>query len=179
MGSAAVATGRLTPYELRSRYLQLFPRVFIATGTEITARVKATELKPVDIEMLARRYPGRRGIRKVGPVVDLIDSGSQSPRETWLRLLLVRAGFPRPQTQIPVYDATGYPFAVLDMGWEDIKVAAEYDGDHHRTDRRQYRRDIERHEELRDAGWHVIRVTAEDTPLSIVRRVRDARGRRQ
>jgi hypothetical protein len=27
--------------------------------------------------------------------------GAQSPKETWLRLLLIQAGLPRPQTQIP------------------------------------------------------------------------------
>ncbi len=33
-----------------------------------------------------------------------MDAGAQSPKETWLRLLLIDAGFPRPQTQIPVFD---------------------------------------------------------------------------
>jgi len=43
-------------------------------------------------------------------------------------LLLIDAGFRRPVTQIPVVD--GWRLVrVLDMGWEDLKVAAEYDGD--------------------------------------------------
>jgi hypothetical protein len=32
----------------------------------------------------------------------------------------------------------------LDMGWQDRMVAVEYDGDHHRTDSLQYRKDIRR-----------------------------------
>ena len=75
----------------------------------------------------------------------LMDAGAQSPKETWLRLLLISGGFPRPQTQIPLYD-NGYPFAHLDMGWEDIKLAVEYDGDQHRADRVRYVKDIRRAE---------------------------------
>ena len=40
------------------------------------------------------------------------------------------------------YVTTGSTIAYLDMGWEDIKVAAEYDGEQHRTDRYQYNWDL-------------------------------------
>jgi very-short-patch-repair endonuclease len=63
------------------------------------------------------------------------------------------------------------------MGWEELKVAAEYDGDQHRSDRRQFVRDVHRLEFLERAGWIVVRVVAEDHPDDIVRRVRDARAR--
>jgi very-short-patch-repair endonuclease len=68
----------------------------------------------------------------------------------------------------------GIPFAFLDLGWEDAMVAVEYDGDQHRTDRRQYVKDIRRIETLERMGWIVVRVVAEDRPPAIVRRVRDA-----
>ena len=64
-------------------------------------------------------------------------AGAQSPKETWLRLLLIDGGFPPPQTQIPLYE-NGYAVAFLDLGWPAIKLAVEYDGDQHRTDRAQY-----------------------------------------
>lgn len=70
----------------------------------------------------------------------LQDSASESPKETWLRLLIIEAGFPKPQTQIRVRGGSGTYF--LDMGWEDLKIAVEYDGDQHRTDRRQFAKDI-------------------------------------
>jgi len=35
------------------------------------------------------------------------NAGAQSPKETWLRLVLVQAGLPRPRTQIPVCDEFG------------------------------------------------------------------------
>ena len=127
--------------------------------------------------MLAERYKGRRGIRAARAALDLVDAGAESPRETWLRLLLVHAGFPRPQTQIPVYEF-GRLIARLDMGWEDIKVAAEYEGDHHRIDRRRFNNDIRRLETLTELDWIVVRVTAEDGPGGIIRRVAAARARR-
>ncbi|MDT5177212.1 MAG: hypothetical protein QOJ95_1410 [Mycobacterium sp.] len=60
------------------------------------------------------------------------------------------------------------------MGWADLKVAIEYDGDHHWTDRRQLAYDIRRTELLRELGWIVVRVTAEDTPATIRHRIENA-----
>jgi very-short-patch-repair endonuclease len=57
-------------------------------------------------------------------------------------------------------------------------VAVEYDGDHHRTDRRQYARDQRRLRRLEELGWIVIRVIAEDKPEDVLRRVRAALRRR-
>jgi hypothetical protein len=144
----------------------------------IDALAGATEIKATDVELLARGYAGRRGITRARRAADLFDAGAQSPKESWLRLLLVQAGLPRPQTQIPVLDDFGSAFAYLDMGWEDVKIAVEYDGDHHRSDREQFGWDIRRLEKLQRKGWIVIRVIAGDRPANIVRRVRAARARR-
>lgn len=144
----------------------------------IDALARATELKISDVDLLADRYRGRRGLEHARVSLDLVDPGAQSPKETWLRLVLVQAGLPRPQTQIPVSDEFGAVVAYLDMGWEDVKVAVEYDGDHHRSDRSQYNWDIRRLERLQARGWIVVRVVAADRPADIVRRVRAARGRR-
>ena len=146
--------------------------------TAIDALANATGLKTADVELIAQRHPGRRGLTRARRVLDLVDAGAESPRETWLRLLLVRAGFPAPATQIPVRDEFGQIIARLDIGWEDHKIAAEYDGDHHRTDRRQFNRDIARTETLTAMGWIVIRVTSQDTPGAIVHRVESAFARR-
>lgn len=139
---------------------------------------RATEFKAADVELLMARYRGRRGLHAARAALDLVDAGAQSPKETWLRLVLVQAGLPRPQTQIPVRDELGDVIAYLDMGWEDVKVAVEYDGDHHRSDRWQYNWDIRRMERLQHRGWVVIRVVAGDRPAEILQRVRTARARR-
>ncbi len=140
----------------------------------IDALARATEIKVADVELLAQRYPGRRGINRARHALTLFDPGAQSPKETWLRLVLVRAGLPRPQTQIPVCDEFGNAFAYLDMGWEHVRVAVEYDGEQHRSDRSQYNWDISRLERLQNQGWTVIRVVAGDRPADIIRRVKTA-----
>ena len=144
----------------------------------IDALARATHLKTVDVEPLADRYSGRRGVRQARRALELVDPGAESPRETWLRLLLIRNGFPTPTTQIPVYDTYGVLVAVLDMGWEHLKIAAEYDGDFHRVDRRRFNNDILRAENVNELGWLHVRVTAEDTEGGILRRVRAAFARR-
>jgi len=145
----------------------------------IDALAQAVEVKPADIDLLVDRYKGHRGMKRARAALELTDDGAQSPKETWLRLLLIRAGLPPPQTQIAVRDEWGYAEAYLDMGWEDLKIAVEYDGDQHRTNRFQYVKDIRRLEMLERRGWIVIRVVAEDHPADILRRVREALARRR
>lgn len=144
----------------------------------IDALARATRLKMADVELLAERYRGRRGIRRARTVLPLIDAGAESPRESRLRLLLVRAGFPPLQTQIPVYDEYGQLAAVVDMGWEEIMVGVDYEGEHHRATRREFHKGIRRHETLTGLGWIDIRVTVEDTEAAIIGRVADARAHR-
>jgi hypothetical protein len=144
----------------------------------IDSLARATRLKLADVELLAQRYQGRRGMRRARVALDLVDAGAESPRETWLRLFLIRAGFPRPQTQIPVYNEYGVLIGEVDMGWEEIEVAVEYEGVHHRTSRWQFDKDIVRLEALTEAGWIITRVTAQDTAATIERRVAVARARR-
>lgn len=103
--------------------------------------------------------------------MDLYDAGSASPKETWLRLLVIRAGYPRPHTQIPVLSADGWRRYYLDMGWLDVMIAVEYDGEQHRVDDSQYARDIRRSEDLRELDWLVIRVIKGDREFDIRARI--------
>ncbi len=135
---------------------------------------RATGFKVDDVLRIAACHPRSPGVRRLEAALELVDGGAQSPRESYLRLLLIDAGLPRSQTQISVVGADGMPAAYLDLGWEDCMVAVEYDGDQHRTDRRQYVKDIRRLEMLEQLGWSVVRVVAEDNPAVILRRVRAA-----
>jgi len=55
-----------------------------------------------------------------------------------------------------------------------FNIAAEYDGDQHRSDRGQYVKDMRRLAMLERKGWIVIRVIAEDDPADVVTRVSNA-----
>ena len=144
----------------------------------LDALARATRLPMTEVATLAQRHSGRRGIRRGRRAIALVDPGAESPRETWLRLLLIRAGFPAPATQITVRNEYGVPVASVDMGWERLKIAAEYDGEHHRMTRRQFDHDIHRAEILNELGWIHIRVTAADVEGDVLRRVRSAFARR-
>ncbi|HEV7422658.1 MAG TPA: hypothetical protein VGO30_22905 [Mycobacterium sp.] len=144
----------------------------------IDALARATKLKMADVDALAQRYRGRRVIRRARVALDLVDPGAESPQETRLRLLYIRAGFPRPETQIPVYDEYGQLVAVLDMGWRNVMVGADYEGEHHRMTRRRFNSDIRRFDAVTELGWMDVRVTVEDTEGVIVERTRRAFERR-
>lgn len=126
-----------------------------------------------DVLALVERHPHARGVIQLRELLPLVDGGAASPQESRIRLWLMDCGFPRPETQIPVLDGSR-PVAFLDMGWEKYGVAVEYDGDHHRKNRAQYVKDIERLRVLEAMGWIVIRVIAEDRPAQWMARVRAA-----
>jgi hypothetical protein len=130
----------------------------------------ATGFKVEDVIAVARRHRGVRGLRQLEAALDLYDPGAASPKETWLRLLVIRAGYPRPRTQIPVLSRDGRRQYYLDMGWEDLMLALEYDGEHHRVDPVQYAYDIQRSEDLDELGWTRVRVVKANRPADVLRR---------
>ncbi|TDD69874.1 DUF559 domain-containing protein [Jiangella aurantiaca] len=116
----------------------------------------------------------RRGIVRAREALRLIRPGVDSPMETRVRLLIVDAGLPCPEVGLNVVDETGAWLARPDLSYPKLRIAIEYDGDHHRTDQRQWRRDRYRDEQLRDLGWIVITLTADDVlryPERTVQRV--------
>ena len=140
----------------------------------LDALAAATGFKVEDVLSVSRRHRHTPGLRRLEAALELVDAGAQSPRESYLRLLLIEAGFPRPQTQIPVLGADGIPVAHIDVGWEQYLVGVEYEGGQHQSDRRRYVYDIQRVETLERLGWLIVRIVAEDHRANIVRRVRVA-----
>jgi hypothetical protein len=166
-----VTTSARTAYDL-GRHL---PRGKAIARMDALAR--ATSFSAEDVLLIAKRHHGARGSRRLRAALPLVDAGAASPKESWLRLLLIDAGLPAPTTQIPVRSPVNgryWPFAFLDMGWEDYRVSAEYDGDQHRTDRPQYVRDHRRQRKLERLGWINIRVINEDAPADVIDRARTA-----
>ncbi len=160
-----VTTAERTAFDLarRGREVEAIAR--------LDALARATHVKAADVQLLAQRHPHVRGLRRVDRLLDLVDAGAESPQESRVRMMLIRAGYPRPATQLPVAGADGFPRYYLDMGWEDLQVAVEYDGEHHRADDRTYRKDIARLEYLLSVGWIVVRVVKGDRQAEILRRV--------
>lgn len=117
------------------------------------------------VEDLRRELDRRRGCRggkRLRVALDLVRAGSGSPKETQLRLIIVRAGFPEPSLQVTIRNDRGQFVGRVDMAYPQHRLVIEYEGDRHRTDDRQWGKDIRRYRELDRLGWFVLRVTKRD-----------------
>jgi hypothetical protein len=139
----------------------------------LDALMWATRFSIEDVLLLAKRHSGARGLRRLRKLLPLVDGGAASPQETRLRLLFIDAGLPKPTTQIPILDGRKL-VKVADMGWEEFMVVAEYDGDQHRTSRKDYVKDIRALPKVERLGWIVVRVIKEDRDEDIIERARTA-----
>lgn len=114
-----------------------------------------------ELEETALRFQGLRGIDQLKRALPLLRTGVESPAESELRLVIVRAGLPTPQTSCAVETQGRVLYA--DLGYPDLRIAIEYDGAYHFDGGvHRARLDNERIEAMIDAGWRVLRVTALD-----------------
>jgi hypothetical protein len=125
----------------------------------IDALMNATDVKVADVEAVIAGHPGVRGLTQLRQTLDLVDGGAESPYESLTRLLLIKAGFPRPQTQIRVIGKHGNVWRI-DMGWPEYLVGVDFEGAHHWTDPKQRNRDVERYAILPELGWFDVRLTS-------------------
>jgi hypothetical protein len=106
------------------------------------------------------RYEGRRGSRLMRMAFGLLSDASDSAPESEVRVAIGGAGFPSPEVNVPI-GANGETLHP-DLSWLRFKIAIDYEGDHHRVDRTQWNRDIQRFRIFADAGWRIYRATADD-----------------
>jgi hypothetical protein len=156
----AETVGGLPVTTLARTAFDLGRRLEVEKGVQrIDALMNATDVKVADVEAVIARHPGLRGLRQLRRTLDLVDGGAESPYESLTRLLLIKAGFPRPQTQIRVVDDNGF-VSRIDMGWPEYLVGVDFEGAHHWTDPKQRNRDVERYAILRELGWIDVRLTS-------------------
>jgi hypothetical protein len=120
---------------------------------------------PAPLEQLVavgRTGVTRRGSRKLRAAAELLRSGSGSPTETRARLAFTEAGLPEPELNATVHGPDGHFLARVDFLWRAAGVVVEYEGDQHRTDRRQWQNDIARVRLLEEQGLRVVRITSLD-----------------
>lgn len=127
----------------------------------LDALSRAGRFDPVHLLERRTARPGARGCRGLDDVVALADPRAESPPETRLRLVLWRAGLPRPEVQYEVIDEYGFVLARLDLAYPGAKLAIEYDGSTHFT-RRQGERDRRRDAALAARGWLTLRFGPDD-----------------
>ncbi len=127
-----------------------------------------------DVRAALRDATGRE-CRKARRAAELVRAGSESPQESRLRLLLVLAGLPEPECNVELSDERGF-IARVDLYLRAWRVAAEYEGDQHRTDPDTFAKDLNRYEQLTAAGVLGVRVAKAHLrrPREVVRRVHAA-----
>jgi hypothetical protein len=104
------------------------------------------------------RSARRRGMLALRAALPDVRSKTDSPRETRLRLMVVRAGFPEPEVNGEVRNAQGVLVAHGDLVFRKYRTIQEYDGRQHAEDPRQFGIDIRRLDDLMEEKWRVIRV---------------------
>lgn len=117
----------------------------------------------------------RRGASSLHLALADARSGSESPKETETRLILMRAGLPEPELNVDLHDDDGRLVARLDLAYRRYRVAVEYDGRHH-ADPDQFARDADRWADIDAEGWLLVRVLSHHLaePARVAARVRRA-----
>lgn len=130
----------------------------VALGDRLVKKGRCTE---AELVAYADAWPGQcreEALRAARLVRDRVDSVP----ETALRLLMVLAGLPEPQVDIRIYDADGELRFRLDLGFEEVKLAIEYDGRWHDTDEQREHDQTRRTELSTDDGWRFVIVRADE-----------------
>jgi len=118
------------------------------------------QLATIDQLYAAAEVPRRRGRPALHTALTQIRVGSASPLETDWRLGAASAGLPEFDLDVEIRDGRGGLLGIADAAHRGYRVAVEIEGDHHRTDRAQWSRDIEKHAAYVAAGWEPVRITA-------------------
>ena len=145
------------------------------------ALVRQFGITPAKLRRLCLRS-GDYYARRAAEAADYVRAGVDSPMESILRMLLVLAGLPEPRVNVQLFDESGALKRRFDLYFPDARVIVEYDGRQHARDTAQWRRDLERREELDEDGYRIVVVTAEgiyQDPARTLARVRstlEARG---
>jgi hypothetical protein len=115
-----------------------------------------------DVPELCERIERRRGSRNIARarrLASYCEPLTESFGESWTRLRILDAGFPRPDAQVPLV-VDGRTAFRLDLGYPDRRLAVEYDGLEFHTHRSDVRHDLARRTRIREVhGWTVLAVT--------------------
>lgn len=145
-------------------WLQLAP--FLSLDEQIVAgdflvRRKRPASTLENLAATASAAAGLPGAARARDALEEIRPGTDSPPESKLRLVIVRAGLPEPIIGHTVY-FQGHFVGTPDLAFVKERIALDYDGSIHRDDERVYTDDVERRQLFADAGWRYITVTREN-----------------
>lgn len=146
----------------------------------VGARSRAALSSVEELSAASMALRGRAGAPKRAWALPRIRFGADSRPESLLRLLLQKRGYTNVLVNQPVEVGNDRLVLHPDLMLPDQRVLLEYEGDGHRTGRRQWQSDIARVDLLESAGWRVVRVTSADlfeNPTVLLDRVASAARR--
>lgn len=125
-------------------------------------------------ERLARA-DGVRGIVRARECAPLLTPLAMSRPESLIRYWLHAAELPAPTAQLPIVNRWGEIVVHADLGYEEWKIALEYEGRQH-AERRQFGQDIDRYSLMAADGWVTLRFAGRHLtgPTLVVDRTRRA-----
>lgn len=138
------------------------------------AALRATACTPDSLAAEVVRHEGLRGVCQARELSPLANPLAECRQETHMRLLLHDARLPAPRLQLVVADEWGVARFWIDLGYEELRVGIEYDGESH-LDRHRARADRRRHNWLAQNGWRMRYFTDDDLyrrPAALVQMAR-------
>ncbi|GAA4176180.1 hypothetical protein [Gryllotalpicola koreensis] len=125
------------------------------------------------LEAAVARHAGRAGAKKLREALPQLRERVWSPKETTVRLTMVRAGMPEPENNKPIYDENGKLVAIGDLVLEEFMTVVEYEGERWHADDRSII-DVDRFNALSALLWTIVRVRKHHTRADIERMVEKA-----
>ena len=108
-----------------------------------------------------------RGVVRARACAPLLSGMAMSRPESLIRYWVTTSDLPTPRAQIPIRDRGGVVRAHADLGFEEWKVALEYEGRQHADDG-QFGRDIDRYSLMAADGWVTLRFAKRHLSSSVV-----------
>jgi hypothetical protein len=138
------------------------------------ALYRGGQLSPEGLALRLKRADRVRGVVRARECAPLLSPLAASRPESLVRYWLATSDLPDPVPQIPIHDSWGREVAHADLGYEEWKIALEYEGLQH-AERDQFGRDIDRYSLMAADGWLTLRfATRHLTPWIVVDRTRRA-----
>ena len=138
-------------------------RPFALSGVD--AMLHAGLVRLDELHAAVKSFPHHPGIVQAREIAGWAEPLTESPGESWLRLRVLDAGFPRPVPQVVVQGRSreyrldlGFP----EPGPDGLRIGLEYDSDRWHSGPAAELRDETRRAELRALGWMILPVRRGD-----------------
>lgn len=166
-GGVRITSGAQTYLDLAAR---LPPWDLVPLGDGL---MRMAAMDPAALSDRLARADRVRGVVRARAWAPHLTPLAGSARESLMRYWLLTSRLPPPDVQIPILDRRGREVAHADLGYEEWKLALEYEGRQH-AERDQFGRDIDRYSLMAADGWLVLRFAKRHGMSDVLDRTRRA-----